>query len=756
MRAIGVRLALVLAVVSAGLGSLAFAKATEPELEPAPARAETVVLFAVPQLGLGDVDPAVMPNLTQLADDGAKAAANVRTLGSTPSTDAAYATLGAGNRIASGTTAVLSYQASDPLEGQTAADVVGRRTGRDVSAEVVVPRMPAVMSELSVPGGSDPGAMADALSRAGRRTAIVANTATRSVDGELHPRLDAALGVATSHGTIDVGDVSEGLLTANASGPYGIRADHDAYRSAVARAAERADLVLVDPGETVRAAGYAGTQDGERAELDRIEALARTDRLLGDVASDLGDDDLLLVVGTTPASSTWALTPVVASGDRVPAGALHSPSTNRPGLVTLTDLAPTVLEHLDVDVPDGMIGSPLRFRAETTTWDDSRRLDGLLASRNSIDQPMTGAFIGFQTALYLVAMVVLARFRRVGWAGRLLEVGVLTCAAWPLATFVLFFSPRLYALGPGTFVLTWVLAVLIGVSARQLRVHPLDPLLAVCSATVALLVVDLGTGVNLQFGSFFGYPPHTSPRFTGTGNAASALVAGSTTVIAAALVARSRDRVTACWVAAAVAATVVLANGAPWMGANVGSMLSLVPVLALTLWALSGRQIRWRTLAVAGAVTAMTLAVAVGFEALQRPDQRTHIGRFFLRSGDGDLVRSTLERKWDTNMRVLRESLWAWLIPVIAGFSIYVLIVVRGWQRLLPQGSPERTGVIATLAMGVTGWLVNDSGVMVLALASLYLGPYVLLLALRGDALARGASEPSQGSADSGDALVAR
>jgi hypothetical protein len=70
------------------------------------------------------------------------------------------------------------------------------------------------------------------------------------------------------------------------------------------------------------------------------------------------------------------------------------------------------------------------------------------------------------------------------------------------------------------------------------------------------------------------------------------------------------------------------------------------------------------------------------------------------------------------------------MVPIAALFALYVLVVARGWRRLLPVGSAVRAAVIGTLATGVLGWLVNDSGVVVAALAFVYLGPLLTLLSL--------------------------
>ena len=318
-------------------------------------------------------------------------------------------------------------------------------------------------------------------------------------------------------------------------------------------------------------------------------------------------------------------------------------------------------------------------------------------------------------------------------AGRVLVFAALACAAWPLATFLLRSVLVLSTLGGWTFVISWGLAGVLAFGASRLRAHPLDPLLAICGLTVVTIVIDLSTGSRLQYGSFFGYAPNKGTRFTGLGNATFALLAGSTVVVCTGLVARARNRIEGWWMALAVALVVIAADGAPWMGADVGGILTTVPIFGLLLWALRGRSLRWRSvLAVAGA-TAAVLAVAVGLDAMRAPDQRTHVSRFFLQLGDFSLVRSTLSAKWSDNMRLLQESMWAWLVPITAVFSFIALSVGRLWERALPPGSPQRLGVMATLAVGLLGWLLNDSGIVVVALASVYIGPFVLLLAQADD-----------------------
>src|SRR5205823_5652081 len=149
------------------------------------------------------------------------------------------------------------------------------------------------------------------------------------------------------------------------------------------------------------------------------------------------------------------------------------------------------------------------------------------------------------------------------------------------------------------------------------RHRPLAPLAWVLGATATLLLVDVATGARLQTASLFGYSPHTAARFFGLGNTAFAVLA-ATAVLAAALHVEHAPRRTDALVAvAAFFALVVVVDGAPGLGADVGGVVTLVPVLGLTLLVLAGRRLSWRALAVISAATVVLLAAVVGLDLLR-------------------------------------------------------------------------------------------------------------------------------------------
>lgn len=705
----------------------------EPSSAPATREPAKVVLFGIPKLGWEDLDGDAMPNLAALQRDGAVAAMSVRTVAGRPTTTEGYATLGAGTRVRANELGGLAYDADHPLEEGTAAQALARRTGQTVDGDVVVVGAAAV-DRLNAKRhlSSEVGALGSALRAAGKRTAVVGNAdighrlPTRPT--RLRP---APIALMTRGGEVDGGAVGSELLTADPSAPFGTRADRVAVLRAVGDALARADVVLVDPGDTERAAEFAAVSTPAAAAEARRLALAATDRLLGEVAELSGPDTLLLVVSVTPPGKEWHLAPVVAHGAGVRPGYLHSLSTRRLGVVTLTDVAPTVLDALDVAVPDGMIGHSLRYHPGRADLGMLRELDRDALFRERIYFRLTVGYIALQALAYLLAIVAFTRLGGVRRAGPVLQWIVLGVSAWPLAGFLLRAIPDVAALGGLAVLVLLALDVAVVWLALRARRHALSPLGWIAGATVAVLLLDVWTGARLQTSSLLGYSLHTAARFTGLGNTAFAVLAATTILAVCIHVHHAPRRKEALVTAAGVFALVALTDGAPSLGSDVGGILTVVPVFGITLLVLAGRRVSWRAFAFAVAVTLVALVGIAVLDYLRPEDARTHLGRLVadMRTEGWEPLTTTISRKAATNLRTFRSP-WTWTIPIITGYLLWMLAWARGFERLLPRGSALRAAGVGVLVAGVLGNLVNDSGVVVTALVFVYLGPFLTLLAL--------------------------
>jgi hypothetical protein len=627
-----------------------------------------------------------------------------------------------------------AYPPEANLVGGTAAEVLSRRVGEPVTGAVVVPAMPSIMAEAGDHVTSLPGTLATMLADVGVRTAVVSNADRTALDDSPLTSRPAALAVTDQRGVIPVGTVNpDVLLDDDVTAPYGYHASVDSYVEQTVAALDDADIVAVDLGDTSRAATYAAIAAPLVGETARQAALEGIDTYLERLVPHLDDRTMLLIVGVTPPTLSWNLTPTIAYGAGIPPGTLNSPAVKREGLVALTDIAPTLLEWFGADAhAAGLVGQPLQVRTEAPDYEQLTELNEHAGSREVVYFPMVVTFIVLQAVVYLAAALLLSQ----GVGGRAaswLRVAVLTCAAWPLATFLERAVPGIEHAGAFRHAIVWSLAIAVAAVASRSRRGALSPLAWIAGATVALLVLDVATGANLQMSSILGYSPHVAARYTGFGNTAFAVLAASAVIAVAVYVHHAARKAEAVLIAAAVLAVVVLADIWPTLGSDVGGVLTLVPIFALLIYALAGRRLTWRALVIVGAATVAVLAIVTTIDLLRPEASRTHLGRYVSDAfRDGDFW-TTIERKWAVNMRVF-GSIWTWVVPITAAFMIYVLVLRDGWHRLVPVGSALRAGLLALVGAGVLGWLVNDSGVIITALVFVYVGPYLTLLALRDDA----------------------
>jgi hypothetical protein len=537
---------------------------------------------------------------------------------------------------------------------------------------------------------------------------------------------------------------------------------------------------------------------GQASTTERGQA-SPVDRQLAQIAAGLPGGTLLLVTAPGAAAGEQQapsgpphLMAVVVSGPGYADGILDSAATRRPGIVTLTDLTPTVAGWLDHPVPAGTVGSRI-------TRGDRVSLGAAiatLASRDTAEQVWIsthGWFFAAYAAAVLLAFAVPAlrlsgrgEERRRRRAGCWRAAGV-AAAAVPLGSYLANLASWqdlaypawwLYGMTAG-----WTLLVAAAALSGPWRRDPLGPFGAVCAATLLLLAVDVMAGSRLQLDAPFGLSLLVSGRFYGIGNDAlgvycvSALVAAAwaantlrgrpqvpgsaavattttaansgttapaTTTAPAATAARATTApatvapATVATAAPAVAAAVVgllavVASGWPGFGAKVGGTIALVPCLILLVAWLAGGRVgrRWAVpVAVSGLVLVLVFAViSYLLPAAGVSDIGTFAGNL-LHGRGGDL----LSRKVSANVGSLTLSVFGWFIPVVAvasGAALWRPATLRLRTLADAFAALPLLAVLAWLVwlVLVIAWFADDSGVLVPAVALPFAVPLIVAMA---------------------------
>ena len=695
-------------------------------VSPRPAGAQEcgrAVVVVLPGVTWADVARVQPPELLEAVRAGSSGSVSVRVFSATSDYGSGFATLGAGSRLESGPVhRVRSTVAPGP----------GRRE-RVLGLQAMRRRAEGAGYDAA------PGALAAALT-----TPVSAiGNADLGLRGETAQGFSewVLLAAMNRDGVVPHAVTGPRLLSPDPEAPFGVKTSPQRAGEAVAAALGiECGLTVVTEGDLIRAEQLALLRGAEEARgFD--DALLAADAVIGVIRSRLDPevDTLLIVTPTAPAASGIAhLGVAIAEGPAFPPGeSLASASTRRRGTVTLPDLAPTVLDHYGVESHPTMVGRPWFSVEGAQGVDAAVALDDEAVFVDAATSGVVRAFIAVQVLVYGAAAVSFARDSRAPvlrpWLERGLERAALAIVAWPLATYLMGMADG-HSLGFARWALILgVLDVALVAASWVATRSSLVRLLLLNGATAALVIVDLILGARLQINTVLGYSPIVGGRFSGIGNLGFAVLAASAICTGALLVHASGGARAAIAAAGGLFALVVVVDGAPTLGSDVGGTIALVPGLGLALVLLWGRRVDVKLVLLFALGAAAVVAAFLAFDLTRPPEARTHLARLYesVAERGGEALVDAVERKAAANIRLLTRSVWA--LPVLPAAACLLWLVTRPqgrWTRLRSSHPAPCAGLVAAALTAALGFALNDSGIGIPSVMLAFLVPLALLVRL--------------------------
>lgn len=693
--------------------------------------ADRLLIVALPGVSWDDVRSGSLPNVRDFADNAAVGNLATRIGRREATTAAAYLTMGAGTRaLAPQEAAGVALEPDELYHAEPAVDVLQRRLGAVPTGVAYL----AIGAARDVNDGSvfgaEVGSLGDALAVAGVHRAVIGNGDLREgrVDDDAYGRSAATL-LMGSDGLLPGGSVSRRLLVDDADAAFGVRLDDEEVAEAfdVAWGEERA-VVAVEVSDLVRAQEYARTASPARRRALRAGALRDADRLLGTLLDRVRGDDAVLVISPVAPAGAPDLGIVALRTPDATSGLLRSATTRRDGYVQLADVASTVLTVMGEPELGHGEGRPFRVAA-----DDDRDLVGRLARseeqaafRDSIVPATVTTLIVLLAALCILAML---RRRLPPSVQRALPIAAAAMLGTLPATF---FSAAAGIDGMAAYVALLagggaVVAVAYWLAERR---WPGTGSIVSVGSVVALIGVDVVVGAPLQLNTVFGYSVAVAGRFAGVGNLAFALL-GSGALVLAALVAERFDR-RGTKIAIGLLVVVLLVDGLPVLGADVGGVLSIVPAFGLAALVLLGRRIGVREVAVVSAA-AFGMLIAVAFVDLARPEaDQTHLARLAQHMVDQrwSPFFSSLTRRWSASFGSGETGAWVVLVLLVGVIAAYLAVRLLARRRTSPTiatlARAEQAAAIGLAVLAALGLVANDSSFAVPATMLLIVAPVLL------------------------------
>lgn len=404
-------------------------------------------------------------------------------------------------------------------------------------------------------------------------------------------------------------------------------------------------------------------------------------------------------------------------------GSIRSATTRRDGLVVATDIAPTILDRLRIELPKEMQGRPIEG-AGALTADQLQAMNARLALVSSRRAPLARDVIvlgGLILLLLLLAGRLTGRRTEVArLAQRLVALAVLWLPLMLLVTAALRPSRSMEA------DLVVAGSMLLALITDRLVAWPRAPF-------VPALVVILAHGFDfLFFGgeltgeSLLGSNPLYGARFYGLGNELETVIAVSCVIgTGAALCGRASLNPARWFAAAGVVLALYLGSGR--LGADVGGVIFAGAAFgAAAAYVARVRATPLRLAGVAALVLA-GLAVIVLLDSIT--GGQSHLTRTVVDANNASDLLLVAQRRFMASINGARAG-GVWMVVILA-----LAVLVAGWlrrERLLERlGStesrrPYRAGLAGALVGTVVGALANDSGPAILIIGTVFLTMGVL------------------------------
>jgi hypothetical protein len=675
-----------------------------------PASGKQVVLVLLSYVGIDDLMSANTPTIRQLAEDYTVGLMNNRTGGSLD-LPCAYATIAAGTRMRAGANAELALEPDELQGGFTATQIWTSLWGSPPQGGVLLPYIESTVKQstlLAYP--VTPFALGQTIYDGGLQSAVVGNADTGRQKQRAH-----ALITSNQRGITPLGAVQD-VLMEDPVWPYGYRTDYYKLLTVSLDLLGQSDLLVVEPGDLPRLYSQRIFVSDERYGALVFDALQSLDWYIGKLHRQLPDNTLLVLASLVPREDN-SLTPILLIGPEWRQGLVHSPTARRIGLIANYDITATILTHLDLPIPKEVMGRPIALKEElpekmlylSTIKDRTRTV-------NQSRAPIIKAFIVLVIITFSIYALLILTKNLTGYLEVILRYVLQFISAIPLGFLLLGYVHLTNTSSSLLFVfVTGSLCVLL---ASKVNRHPFGSFLTIYLVTIGVLWFEVLTGGSHFIYSPLGYDLLGGARFYGIGNEYMGVLVGTSLVGTSVMMERFKARVSRrvlLSITIVILVVTALLIATPSLGANTGGAITAAMGGVVLFFLLRYGTLTWKHLCYAVVATCLLLGFMGLVDLSLKDSGSSHFGRFaqsFLH-GDFNVVTSTILRKLNTNIKLLRYTIWSQVLLVSLGVIGLLMFRPPAIFKTLTQENPYiSAGIKAALISSLVTLLVNDSGVV--------------------------------------------
>ena len=578
--------------------------------------------------------------------------------------------------------------------------------------------------------GSTLGLLGQTLSDNNKKVALLGNSDIVE-NNQLKKIRNTGLICMDTSGRVDSGNV-DNITVKDLNMPYGLRTDYDKLTAETKTYYKSSDALFVELGDTYRLDEYKLNLNENTYNKTRKQIYSYINTYLKEVFNMIGENDVVYIVSESPSTLDYnnkrRLAPVIKFSDNKK-GLLESATTRRDGIIANLDLGVDILSEFGLK-NKAMIGRTLNNIEKDDNINYLSSQYEKIVSINNIRATVVNTFVGIVSASWVIAMLALLCKDKLPHKEKifvilkeLIKLGLIMPLTLLLSPIFNFKSQL--GLVSGVVIMT----ILLYLSGRLLfKDNDIKQMGYYAFLTIVLIVVDSVMGTPLMKNCIMSYDAIVGARYYGVGNEYEGVTIASAVFALSVLL---NYKKIPKWFTILLSVVILITSAFPSMGANVGGAISECIAYLLFIMLIFDVKLDFKKIMLLGISAVVLVLIFAGLDLML--GMESHLGVFtqqILQEGP-QAIFNTFGRKISMNLKLAKSSVWVNILLVgIAVIGIFIFRPSKHMKNISNKYPMIFKGFIASMVGCLITLLVNDSGIVAAATASIYILIPILIISI--------------------------
>lgn len=578
--------------------------------------------------------------------------------------------------------------------------------------------------------GATLGLLGQTLSDNNKKVALLGNSDIVE-NNQLVKIRNAGLICMDTLGRVESGNV-DNISVEDLSMPYGLRTDYKRLTTDTKKYYESSDALFIELGDTYRLDEYKSNLNENTYNKTKKQIYSNINDYLKEVFNMVNENDVIYIVSEFPSTLDYKnrrrLSPVIKFSDNKK-GVLESSTTRREGIIANLDLGVDILNEFGLE-NEIMIGRVLNNVEKDDNISSLTNEYEKIVSTNNIRSTVVNTFVGIVSVSWVIAMLALLFKDKLPHKEKVFRVLKEFIKLGLIMPLTLLSSPIFNAKTQmGILMSVIVMTILIYLSGRLLfKNNDIKQMAYYALLTIALVVFDSIIGTFFMKYSVMSYDAIVGARYYGVGNEYQGVIIGSAIFGLAVLL---NYKKIPKWLVGLLFVVILITTAAPFMGANVGASISECIAFLLFMMLIYHVKLDFKKILILGLAAVVLVLGFAGLDLFMGTE--SHLGAFvmqILQEGP-QAIFNTFGRKISMNLKLAKSSVWVNILLVgIAVIGIFIFRPSRHMNNISNKYPKISKGFIAAMVGCIVTMLVNDSGIVSAATASIYILIPILIISI--------------------------